>query len=182
MTAQQQRKLESQVLAFFHARRGETVSSSAAAQYFREMGYTLTRPIIETLQVFGVAQRPERPDLRWHYAQHPQAWRVEGKMLRPVRPPSILPPCEAFFAYDALGKRTSGPRSKYVRPCDGHGVYVVPSGELDMFGEPEPPYLLCQEHAGDHPERRCTWSGPRGPAPVVVQLDAHNTAVIRRRR
>jgi len=57
-------------------------------------------------------------------------------------------------------KISEAARSPALVPCGNRAAFVVPCTERSMFGEVEPPYLLCQTCAGDHPERRCLWSGP----------------------
>lgn len=67
MSTEELEKLETDVFDFFDRFKSVRVTKVAAESHFKKLGYTLTRPIFDTLQVYGVVERCDDEDSRRRY-------------------------------------------------------------------------------------------------------------------
>ncbi len=77
MTESELEKLERDVFQFHTDNSGKQVVLDDAAKHFKNIGYTLTRPIEHTLQVYGVVERDnDDPQAKYPYRMTDKFWTI----------------------------------------------------------------------------------------------------------
>lgn len=76
MTDEQLKKLESYIFEFFEANKHKSLNVKDVEAHIKSLGYEPTRPILDTLKVYGVAKRDITKGRKYLFPEKKDAWSV----------------------------------------------------------------------------------------------------------